>query len=75
MAAKYFPRKFATDEAFGSCDASAPTVTALSPEGLGEGPAGLCAGAELPWPDEEVPCAGVEPVCAGGVVRVDWLEF
>ena len=68
MAAKYRPRKAATDDASGSCNAPAPTVTALPPEGLGEVPDGLCAGSEAPWPDAEAPCAG-------GVVRVDWVEF
>ena len=55
MAAKYWPRKAATDEASWSCDAPAPIVTALPPEGLDEVPDGLCVGEALPWPDAEAP--------------------
>jgi hypothetical protein len=57
MAAKYWPRKAATDEAFGFCDAPAPTVTALPSEELGGPPDGPSAGAELLWPDAEGACA------------------
>ena len=73
MAAKYWPRKAATDEAPWSCDAPAPIVTALPPEGLDEVPDGLCEGEALPWPDAEAPWP--EGPCAGGVVSVDWGEF
>ncbi len=68
MAAKYWPRKAATDEAFGSWEAPAPTVTALPSEGLGEVVGGLCADAEAPWADGEA-------LCAGGAARVDSVEF
>lgn len=72
MAAKYWPRKSATDEASVSWDAPAPTVTAPAPEESGEVSDGPCAGAVPPgpaaeesWPTAEAPCAG----------WVDWAWF
>lgn len=67
MAAKYWPRKAATDEASGSGEAPAPTVTAPPSEGLAVAD-GLCADAEALWADGEA-------LCAGGAARVDWVEF
>ena len=69
MAAKYWPRKAATDEASGSCEAPVPTVTAPPSEGLAVAD-GLCADAEALWAAGEAPCVG-----GVDAARVDWVEF